>query len=25
VNRGSAADLLGLRLDDEVRIKPSGE
>jgi S-adenosyl-L-methionine hydrolase (adenosine-forming) len=24
VNRGSAADLLGLRLDDEVRIKPSG-
>ena len=22
VNRGSAADLLGLRLDDEVRIKP---
>ena len=25
VNRGSAADLLGLRLDDEVRIKPAGE
>jgi S-adenosylmethionine hydrolase len=25
VNRGSAADLLRLRLDDEVRIKPSGE
>jgi S-adenosylmethionine hydrolase len=24
VNRGSAADLLGLRLDDEVRIKPAG-
>jgi len=23
VNRGSAADLLGLRLDDEVRIRPS--
>ena len=25
VNRGSAADLLGLRLDDEVRISPGGE
>ena len=25
VNRGSAADLLGLRLDDEVRIKPADE
>jgi S-adenosyl-L-methionine hydrolase (adenosine-forming) len=25
VNRGSAADLLGLRLDDEVRIRPSAE
>jgi S-adenosyl-L-methionine hydrolase (adenosine-forming) len=24
VNRGSAADLLGLRLDDEVRIRPAG-
>ena len=23
VNRGSAADMLGLRLDDEVRIKPA--
>jgi S-adenosyl-L-methionine hydrolase (adenosine-forming) len=23
VNRGSAADLLGLRLDDEVRIRPA--
>src|SRR3954449_3849608 len=25
VNRGSAADLLGLRLDDEERIKPAGD
>jgi S-adenosylmethionine hydrolase len=25
VNRGSAADVLGLRLDDEVRIKPADE
>jgi S-adenosylmethionine hydrolase len=24
VNRGSAAEMLGLRLDDEVRIKPAG-